>query len=70
MNDGVRNLMEFTGASLEEVWRTTSLNQAIALDIDNKKGSIQVGKDADLVIVDNNINVKTTIKNGMIHAFE
>ena len=37
MNDGVRNLMEFTGVPLEEVWRTTSFNQAIALGIDNKK---------------------------------
>lgn len=70
MNDGVRNLMDFTGAPLEEVWRTTSFNQAIALGIDNKKGSIKVGKDADLVIVDDNIRVDTTIKNGMIHTFE
>lgn len=70
MNDGVRNLMEFTGAPLEGVWRTTSFNQAIALGIDNKKGSIKVGKDADLVIVDDDIQVATTIKNGMIHTFE
>lgn len=69
MNDGLRNLINFTGDSLERLWRVTSLNQAIALGIDDVKGSIEMGKDADIVILDDECNVKTTIKNGVPHHF-
>ncbi|MDC6327815.1 N-acetylglucosamine-6-phosphate deacetylase [Staphylococcus auricularis] len=70
MNEGLRNLMTYTGDDLESLWRVTSLNQAQALHIDDVKGSIATGKDADLVIVDDELTVKTTIKNGTIHTFE
>ena len=49
--------------------RVASLNQAIALKIDDQKGSIAVGKDADLVIVDDDIQVLTTIKAGCMHRY-
>ncbi|MCG3400745.1 N-acetylglucosamine-6-phosphate deacetylase [Staphylococcus massiliensis] len=66
MNEGLANLMRFTHASLEDLWRVTSYNQAKALNIHHQKGSIEVGKDADLVILDDEINVLKTIKNGYI----
>ncbi|RIN76149.1 N-acetylglucosamine-6-phosphate deacetylase [Staphylococcus simulans] len=69
MNDGLRNMLTFTGAPLEEMWRVTSLNQAIALGIDDYKGSIKEGKDADLVLLDQDMHVKTTIKNGQVHNY-
>ena len=62
MNDGLRNLINFTGDSLERLWRVTSLNQAIALGIDDVKGSIEMGKDADIVILDDECNVKQQLK--------
>ena len=34
------------------------------------KGSIKIGKDADIVIIDDACNVETTIKNGKYHAFK
>ncbi|MGW9855735.1 N-acetylglucosamine-6-phosphate deacetylase [Staphylococcus hominis] len=69
MNEGLRNLIQFTHDSLDHLWRVTSLNQAIALNIDKQKGSLSIGKDADIVIVDDEIRVDTTIKAGMIHQF-
>ena len=69
MNQGLRNLISFTGDTLENLWRVTSLNQAIALGIDDRKGSIKVNKDADLVILDDDMNVKSTIKQGKVHTF-
>ncbi|MBC3134484.1 N-acetylglucosamine-6-phosphate deacetylase [Staphylococcus warneri] len=69
MNDGLRHLITYTGASIKDLWRVTSWNQAIALGIDQTKGSIKVGKDADIVIVDDTISVLMTIKNGYIHTF-
>ena len=69
MNHGLRNLISFTGDTLDRLWRVTSLNQAIALGIDDRKGSIKVNKDADLVILDDDMNVKSTIKQGKVHTF-
>lgn len=69
MNEGLKNLIEFTGASLDDLWRVTSLNQAIALKIEDDKGSIAIGKDADIVVVDDDIQVLTTIKSGKVHNF-
>lgn len=69
MNEGLNNLLKYTGEPLEKVWRVTSLNQAIALNIDHQKGSLSVGKDADIVILDDDQQVCATIKEGEIHQF-
>ena len=69
MNDGLYNLMNFTHDTLDNLWRVTSLNQAIALNIDAHKGGLAVGKDADIVIVDDTIKVNTTIKAGTVHNY-
>lgn len=69
MNEGLRNLIDFTGDSLENLWHVVSFNQAKALNIDDCKGSIKEGKDADIVIVDDKINVKNTIKLGVNHHY-
>lgn len=70
MNDGLRNLIRFTGDTLDNLWRVTSLNQAIALNMNEHKGSLKVGKDADIVIVNDVIDVLATVKSGKIHQFD
>ena len=70
MNQGLHNLLNYTDASLEELWRVTSLNQAIALNIADRKGSIKEQKDADLVIVNDQIDVLMTIKNGKHYNYK
>lgn len=66
MNVALRNLMQVTGAPLEDLWQTASLNPARAINVDHSKGSIEIGKDADLVLVDDALNVHLTIAQGKI----
>lgn len=63
---GLYNFMQATGESLERVWRSSSLNAARNLRIDDYKGSLEVKKDADFVLVDAEINVKLTIAGGRV----
>jgi N-acetylglucosamine-6-phosphate deacetylase len=46
-DDAFRNIMAFTGASIEEAIQMASVNQAVEFGLDTK-GTLRVGKDADL----------------------
>ncbi|MFW5760671.1 MAG: amidohydrolase family protein, partial [Cyclobacteriaceae bacterium] len=58
------NFIKFTGAGFREAIDCVSINPARILGIDKYKGSIEAGKDADIVIIDENFNVKYTIISG------
>lgn len=64
MNMALKKFVESTSCTLHEAIKMTSLNPAKLLKIDNQKGSIEIGKDADLVLVDNNFEVYRTIIEG------
>lgn len=66
LSQGVRNMMEFTGCSLEETIQMASTNPAKQLDIIDKKGSILTGKDADIVILDEKNEVFMTFCRGKL----
>jgi N-acetylglucosamine-6-phosphate deacetylase len=66
LNVGVRNLMQATGQSLDAIWQTSSLNAARAIHMADHKGSLEVGKDADFVLADEQINVHLTVAEGRI----
>lgn len=66
MNQAVKNFMAFTGCSLHEAVLCASLTPARLLGIAHRKGSIEEGKDADLVIFDPDFNVHFTIIGGNI----
>lgn len=57
---------QFTGSSFEDAVKAASENPARLLGIDNTKGSLEVGKDADLVIWDFDDSVWATIVNGKV----
>lgn len=63
MDQGVRNMKEITNASLSELSRISSLNQARCLHL-NDRGSLEEGKLADIVLLDENLFVKHVYKNG------
>ncbi|MFB3042048.1 MAG: amidohydrolase family protein, partial [Candidatus Poribacteria bacterium] len=52
--------------TLEEAVTMSTLTPAKNLGVDSQKGSIVPGKDADLVILDADLNVKTVIIEGVI----
>ena len=66
LNDAVKNMRAHTELSLSEIVNAASLNPATAIGLGKSKGSIEVGKDADLIITDVNFDVKKTIMQGEV----
>lgn len=65
----LRTMVDIADVPLVEAVRMLTLTPARIMRIDQQKGSVQKGKDADLVIFDNNINVSYTILEGnVIHG--
>lgn len=60
---GVRNLLGM-GISLEEVSLMASLNPARALGVEDKVGSIEEGKAADLIVCDKELNIRAVLIDG------
>ena len=50
LNQEAAKAVKYGGVSEEEAWKMVTLNPAKLLHIDDKVGSIKVGKDADLVL--------------------
>ena len=65
MKDSLKNMMKFTGISLEDAVKLSSENPARQLKVFNRKGSIAAGKDADLVVLDSNNDVAMTFCRGI-----
>ena len=66
LNRAVKNMVEKVGVSLCDAVYMASYNPAKQIGEADKKGSIDVGKDADLVIFDGGVNVKTVLVGGKI----
>lgn len=64
MDKAINNIMKFTGKSLQECAQLVSTNPATLLGINDKKGDIAVGKDADIVLLDEKYTVCRTIVRG------
>ena len=59
-----RNLMKHTGYGLCHAIRFATINPARLLGIDHKVGSIEAGKKANLILIDDMVNVKGVILEG------
>ena len=64
LNEAVRNVLANTELTLSDAFACASLNPAKAIGEDKTIGSLEVGKCADIIICDDNINVVTTIIDG------
>ena len=61
MERAVRNVYEHTGLPLNQVVNMGSLNPARVLGIEKRKGTLNVGSDADIVLLDEDFRVQRTI---------
>ena len=66
LNNAVRNMREHTNLPLEQIVRMASINAARCIGLDKAKGSLEAGKDADIILADENFAVSETIIAGEI----
>lgn len=66
LKDAVKNMVKFLGILLYDAVRMASLNPAKVISVDGNKGSIEAGKHADLIIIDNDLSVYLSMINGEI----
>ncbi len=64
LSDCVRNMYKTVGVPLYSAVRMASLTPAEILGYSNTKGKIEKGYDADLILFDDKINIKSVVTNG------
>ena len=63
LNEAVRNAYKY-GLTLSEAVNAASLNPASVLGLENERGSLEVGKRADIVICDAEFNIQKVYRGG------
>ncbi|EDU36010.1 N-acetylglucosamine-6-phosphate deacetylase [Clostridium sporogenes] len=66
LDNAIKNMKNNIDASLCEIISMVTINPAKDINIYDKKGSIEKGKDADIAIFDKDINISMTIVEGNI----
>ena len=66
MNDAIKNLVLSCNVRFTVAVDFATVNPGKNLNIFDSVGSIEVGKKANLTVLDGEFNVKTTIRNGLI----
>ena len=66
LHDAVFNMVNFLDIPIHEIIKMASLNPAKAINEDKRRGSIEIGKIADLIIFDENIKIHNAIIGGAL----
>ncbi|RYL92213.1 N-acetylglucosamine-6-phosphate deacetylase [Sporolactobacillus sp. Y61] len=69
MNQAIKNILAFTDATLDDVIQMGAINPALQCNVFDRKGSLEIGKDADFVILDENNDLVMTVCRGKV-AYE
>lgn len=70
MNAACRNIMRHTNCGIAQAFIMASLNPAKVIGMDREIGSIEPGKIADLVFVDDRFNVLSVMQAGQMCSFD
>jgi N-acetylglucosamine-6-phosphate deacetylase len=62
----VRNMIQLAGQPITDAVRMMTTTPATIMGVADKKGSLQKGKDADIVIFDDQVNIQYTIIGGNV----
>ena len=62
----VRTMIQMAGVSLTDAIRMMTHTPATIMNISDRKGSLTIGKDADIVIFEEDITIHTTMKEGKV----
>lgn len=66
MPQAIQNMVRFTDCTLADAIDMATINPAKVLGFTSRKGSIEVGKDADIVIMDEEFEVALTLREGLV----
>jgi len=66
MDKAVKNMVNKVGIQLSKAIQMASFNPAKSIGVDDKKGSLEPGKDADIVILNKNLEAELTMVAGKI----
>jgi len=66
MDSAVKNMVELAGVSLRDAIKMATVNPARRIGVYDRKGSLEIGKDADITIVDEQLNVYMTMVRGRV----
>ncbi|WP_026690074.1 N-acetylglucosamine-6-phosphate deacetylase [Alteribacter aurantiacus] len=64
MNEAIKNMIAFSGCTFKEAINMATINPAKQLGVDNRKGSIALGKDADYTVLSPQCQVLETFCQG------
>jgi N-acetylglucosamine-6-phosphate deacetylase len=62
----VRTMLTLAEVSLLDTITMASLTPARIMKVQDQKGSLEIGKDADIIIFDKDINIQMTMVEGRI----
>lgn len=66
LNRMIYNFMNNTELDIRKAIKLASINPAKSIGVDDRKGSLELGKDADIAIFDEDLNCYMTVSNGKI----
>lgn len=64
--DAVKNLVRKVGVPVHTAVQVNSLTPAAVLGLDGTKGSLETGKDADVIVFDDNFEVRAVFIGGRL----
>jgi len=62
----VRNMVKLVGLSIQDAVKMATINPAKIIGVDERKGILAKGKDADILIIDEDVNIIMTMVGGRI----
>lgn len=66
MHEAAVNMLKIPEVTFADIIKMTAENPAKQIGVSSRKGSISIGNDADLLLVDESLNIHYTICNGLI----